>query len=210
MQSITTLLKLGHSRVTQAALVEMSRTNLEMMTDNATFPTPIPTLAEFEQGVRRLEKAVDEYRFNPSRLGKLERDVSFRALKALRRELGSYVQAQSRGDQELIASAGFEVERKAQPYGPLPAPEGVRAKALDYPGRISVSCRAVRGKQFYRYMICEGDPKVEANWLLRTTSSKNRVVIYGLESGKTYFFRVVAFGAAGASPVSDSATAKAA
>ncbi|MEO5584006.1 MAG: fibronectin type III domain-containing protein, partial [Flavobacteriales bacterium] len=58
--------------------------------------------------------------------------------------------------------------------------------------------------------ICEGDPKMEADWSLYATTGKNRVMVQGLESDKAYFFRAVAIGAAGESAVSDPATAKAA
>ncbi|MGV9012543.1 MAG: fibronectin type III domain-containing protein [Flavobacteriales bacterium] len=59
-------------------------------------------------------------------------------------------------------------------------------------------------------MPCSRNPELKSDWALWATTGKNRVVVNELSSDKVYFFRVVAIGAAGASPVSDSATAKAA
>jgi hypothetical protein len=55
-----------------------------------------------------------------------------------------------------------------------------------------------------------GDPNVAGNWKVLMLTSKNRVTVDKLTSNEVYFFRVKAIGAAGASPLSDSAQAKAA
>ncbi len=118
--------------------------------------------------------------------------------------------AWSAGDQDLITSAGFETVKSRQPIGQLPAPTDVRAVVRPYPGSLEVRFGGVKGRLSYKLYICKGDPLVEANWELYTVTGKTRVVVDGLESNATYCFRVMALGAAGASPVSDYATAKAA
>ena len=68
----------------------------------------------------------------------------------------------------------------------------------------------MKGRSTYELYYTEGDPLLEANWKLLAVSSKNRFSATGLASKKEYSFRVVARGAAGASPASIVATALAA
>lgn len=210
MKKVWYAVKLGHSRVTFQALVDMSRTNVTMMTGNAAFPTPNPALASVTSAADRLDTAIGAYDFSRSRLDKQERDIAFAELKTMRADLGAYVQTTSGGDPEQIMSAGFEMERTRQPLGQLPAPPDVRAIMRPYPGSLEVRFGGVKGRLSYLLYICSADPNVEANWHLNTTTGKTRVTVDGLESNTVYFFRVVALGAAGVSPVSDVASAKAA
>lgn len=202
--------KLGHTRLTYAGLVDKVRTNVTKLTGNADFATPIPTLAVLTAAADRLDAAVQAYDFSRSRLDKQERDIAFAELKGLHKDLGGYVQTVSNGDPEFITSAGFEMEANGRPLGLLPAPVDVRVTVRSYPGSLELSHKGVRGRLAYRTEICEGDPLVADNWKFYTVSGKTRVIVDGLESGKTYFFRVQALGAAGLSPVSDIASAKAA
>ncbi len=210
MKKIWYNLLLAHSRITFDALVSKSKTNVTELTGNPAFATPVPSLATFTAAIDRLVTAVAAYDYSRSRQDKLERDLAFADLKALRAELGAYVQSISAGDPELIVSAGFEEEKVPQPLGELPAPLNVLAMARPYPGSIEVKFSGVKGRLSYQAYICSGDPKVEADWSLVATTGKTRVIINGLESDRVYFFRVAALGATGLSPMSDSASAKAA
>ena len=210
MKKVFYLVKLGHTRVTAVALVKKSRTNVTKLTGNPAFTTPNPSLATITATADLLDEAMQSFDFTRSRLDKESRDTLFTELKEQRTLLGSYVQNESAGDQALISSAGFEMEKTREPFGQLPAPQNVRALVLPYPGHIEVRFGGVRGRIAYQLFICDGDPKQEADWSLHSTTGKNRVIFEGLESNKVYFFRAVAIGAAGASPVSDSASAKAA
>jgi len=158
----------------------------------------------------RLDTATQAYDFSRSRLDKQERDFAFADLKGLRQDLGGYVQTVSNGDAEVITSAGFLTEEARKPLGLLSAPGDVQAIVRPYPGSLELRYRGVRGRLAYQVYICDGDPLVESNWKLHTITGKVRVVFNGLTSGQNYFFRVEALGAAGVSPVSDMAQAKAA
>lgn len=210
MKQVFYKIKLGHSGATAEKLVDLSRTNVTMLTGNAAFATPVPPLASITAAADQLDAAVQAFDFSRSRLDKEVRDSAYTTLKGLRTDLGGYVQSIANGDQALITSAGFETVKQPQPLGRLSAPANVRAVALPYPGKVEVSFDGVKGRDAYSLYMCAGDPGVLANWSLHTTTGKNRIVVDGLDSDHRYYFRVVALGAAGASPVSDPATAKAA
>jgi hypothetical protein len=210
MKKVWYVVKPGLTRVTVKALVDKSRNNVKMLTGNAAFPDPKPKLGDVTELCDKLDGASQSYDFTRSRLDKEARDTYFEDLRGAIRDLSGYVQSQSSGDKDLIMSAGFDVEKSPAPFGQLPAPADVRALVRPYPGSIEVRFGGVKGRLSYQVFICSGDPKVESNWVLNTSTGKTRVMVDGLESNAMYFFRVVALGAAGFSPVSDVAFAKAA
>ena len=201
---------LGFTNVTPAALLDKGRNHVVMLTGNAEFPTPTPATAVLTVACDKLEAASNAYNFNRGKLEKEARDVAFTELKALIRELGGYVQSNCKGEKELILSTGFDVRRPNEPVGDLPAPGNLIASPTLYPGRIDLRWEGVKGRSAYEVYINDGDPSSESGWRLLLVTPKTRFIATSLTSNKTYAFRVVAIGPAGASPVSDVAIAKAA
>ncbi|MEO8066486.1 MAG: fibronectin type III domain-containing protein [Flavobacteriales bacterium] len=202
--------RLGTSVITPTALVEKGRNHVTMLTGNAAFATPTPTLPVLTAGCDALDTANQAYDFNRGKVEKEARDVAFLALKDLVRELAGYVQANCNNDKELIISAGFDVRRLPESLGLLPAPSNVRALVTPYPGRLEVRWNGVRGRKIYALESTSGDPLMEAGWSLLVQTGKNRWTVDGLTSNKVYSFRVKTIAAAGVSPVSDITSAKAA
>lgn len=202
--------RLGFTGVKPAELVGMGRTHVIKLTGNADFPTPTPKLLDITDACDALDAANNAYDFNRGKLEKEARDVSFQVLKSLIRELGGYVQANCKGEKELILSTGFDVRKPNEPVGPLPAAQNVRALVQPYPGRLEVRWDGVAGRSMYQLWMTSGDPVDPAGWKLLLQSTKNRHLVESLTSDKVYTFRVVVLGTAGASPVSDIASAKAA
>ena len=210
MATIIYTVRLGFSGVNPGALVEKGRNHVVMLTGNVTYPTPAPTLVAITAACDALDLANQAYEFNRGKLEKQTRDSAFLVLKDLIRELGGYVQSKCNGDKDLILSAGFDVRRSNDPIGQLPAPQNMRAIVTPYPGRLEVRWKGVRGRLMYQLYITHKDPLDPTGWTLLLQSSKNRHTVDGLESNTVYTFRAVALGAAGASPLSDIASAKAA
>lgn len=125
-------------------------------------------------------------------------------LKKAMEARAKYVEDETAGDAAKIPISGFAVaSTTAQPIGPLPRPENVKAAMTPTPGVIKVSCEPIKGTQTYIIEFREhldGTP-----WQQAKLSTKSRNDIPGLTSGKTYAFRIAAIGAAGQSPWSDEA-----
>ena len=200
--------RLGFSRITSAALVEKGRNHVVMLTGNLTYPTPTPKLIDLTAASDALDVANQAYDFNRGKVEKQTRDSAFLVLKDLIRELGGYVQSLCTGDKDLILSAGFDVRRSNDPVGLLPAPQNMRALVTPYPGRLEVRWKGVKNRNMYQLYMTDKDPQDPANWKLLLQSTRNAHTINDLESNKVYTFRTVALGAAGASPLSDIASAK--
>lgn len=211
MKKVFYFVNAGLARITSTNLVKKVRNCVTMTTGNAAFATPTPTLASMTALADTLDAANQAYEFTRSKLEKDLRDASFAELKDMLHEFSGYVQATSDGDRDVILSAGLDVRRGNAPRGPLPAPQDVRALVTPFPGRLDLRWKGVRGRSAYIVEFTKGDPKdpVEG-WSQLAVTSKNRFTVTGLESNTTYAFRVAAQGAAGASPCSDVAVAKAA
>ncbi|HMC97449.1 MAG TPA: fibronectin type III domain-containing protein [Flavobacteriales bacterium] len=210
MKNVYYIVKLGLDRITPSALLVKARNMVTQMTGNASFTTPVPPLATVTTAGDALEAAINAHDLNPGPSELIDRNLAFENVKGLLVDLSGYVQAASGGDLDKIKSAGCAVRKSNSPIGQLPAPRKLLAITTRYPGRIEVQWGGVRGRNTYSLEICVGDPNVEANWSLLALTSKNRYTADALESDKVYYFRVTAIGAAGASPVSDQANAKAA
>lgn len=207
MKRIQYIVTLGFDRVTVKALIGKARNSVTMMTGNALYPTPEPTLASITTDADALATADEAYDFNRGRIEKETRDLAFMALKSSYRNLGAYVQVASAGDKDAILTAGFGVRRKGSPMGIPEAPVNVLASATRFPRQIEVRWNASKGRLLYMVYQIKGDPTVEDGWVLIGETGKNRMVVDGLDRFQTYSFRVVAIGAAGASQASDAASA---
>ncbi|MBK8340980.1 MAG: hypothetical protein IPK99_13700 [Flavobacteriales bacterium] len=65
MKKILYTVKLGFTKLTAAALVGKGRTNVEMMTGNVTYATPIPPLATHHRRLRHARCGEQCLRFLP-------------------------------------------------------------------------------------------------------------------------------------------------
>lgn len=203
------LVKMGLDGLTPTALVEKGRALEQGCTGNADVTLPAGFLASLGDACTALEVANIAVRDNGGRQDHLVRAERKRDLEALIRELAGYVQAQCGDDPEKITRTGFGTRKRPSPPERLPAVGNLRAVVSVYPGTIDVRWSGVAKVRLYELSYTT-DPNDAASWTLLVMTSKNRYTATGLASNTVYYFRVVAIGAAGASPVSDVANAKAA
>ena len=92
------------------------------------------------------------------------------------------------------------------PVGPMPKVEGLTATAGDAEGSVDLAWNSIRrGLQNFLIELSE-DPAGLTGWRFAANSRKSSATIEGLTSGKRYWFRVTAEGAAGPGPASTPAT----
>lgn len=118
------------------------------------------------------------------------------------RARATYVDDTSGGDPSKIPLGGFAVAAAAQPIGPLPAPENVKAVMSTYTGAIKTSCNVVDGTKTY---ITECRVHLSAAPFAQCAIGPRKNTNAGLTSGTVYAFRMAALGTAGQSPWSDEA-----
>lgn len=103
------------------------------------------------------------------------------------------MQQVSEGDEAIILSSGFDVNKKPGVIGPLPKASGLSIKAGDNKGPVLLNCKVVAHADFYEFEYTSAPSNAASIWL-KQTSTKHRMLIDGLTSGKQYVFRVAGAG----------------
>ena len=215
MKKVWYIVKPGFSRITATTLVSKGRNSVTMMATNPAFLAPNPTpsnpkLVDVTAAGDKLEAAMDAYDFNRGKVEKEARDLAFEEMKIIYRDLGGYVQMASKGEKDLIVSAGFETVKSATlPIVPT-VPGNMRADATKVFGQAEVRWGASKGHRLYKLYQTAGDPTLETGWELIAETGKVRYIVDGLTRFETYSWRVVAVGVAGISMPSEAASATAA
>jgi hypothetical protein len=158
------------------------------MTGNIYFPNPMPPLIEITETITSYDAALIK-----AENGTAEDRViknSWRAkLEGQMKDLSMYVQIASKGDDVIVSSSGLDVNRKPGAIGPLQKPVNVSVKMGNNMGSVWVSCDAIPSASFYEYDYAEVTADGTLNWIHKT-STKHKILIEGLTSGKQYVFRV--------------------
>lgn len=207
MKSPIETVREGTKRLSSSDLASKGRILIRQMTGNAHFANPVPSLAEMQRVVEALEAINVDQQHNPSRLGRIERDLRSAELCMLIKGLAGYVQGISGGELAVILSSGFEVKRKRHASQPMVAPENMRTIRTQETGVISIRWNAVKNRLLYKVQVNKGDPNDQDAWELLCETSRNYLRLEDLEERRVYHFRALAFGALGAGPWSDFASA---
>jgi hypothetical protein len=161
-------------------------------------------LADVTTAVDSLEVA-NETAMDGSRQAILDRDAKKAALLSLLRNLGAYVQSQSKSSRAVIMSSGFHTTKFPVPYGPLPAPLNLRLLPTGTSGQLDLRMDRVRGVTAgYTVQTAEDSEGPYTDYII---SSKSRVLLTALTPARTYWVRARANGAIGPSGWSNPATA---
>jgi hypothetical protein len=184
--------KIGFSGLSVPNQIERARNIVTLMTGNASYTTPNPTLAVVTTAVDALETA-----FNQSR----NRDKAKMVTMRLRRkemlyqvvQLASYVQDASGGDPEKILSSGYSVAGAKTPHPVVPA-EVTNVRLSD--GAVSGSIRIDWDKAAYTvlYVILVSTEADFSKEDVMGITTKTRKEIGGFTSGTRYWIKVVPMG----------------
>jgi len=161
---------------------------IDKMSGNQNFPNPTPSLQEIRDTnisyIASLAKAdkgsADDRVIKNNWRAKVESQM---------KELSLYVQITSKGDDVIVSSSGLDVNKKPMAVGALPKPENVTVKIGNNMGSVWASCDAIPSASFYEFDYAEVTADGVLNWIHKT-STKHKILIEGLTSGKQYVFRV--------------------
>ena len=186
---------LSFARKIDTDLIAFVRNVITLMTGNATYPTPSPTLATVTTSVNDFETAVHDA-LDGGKIAIATRNAARQALLALMRQLAAYVQGNC--DSELLAllSSGFDAVRAPSPVGTLPAPQNPRLGLTDKSGELLFRFDRVKNANNYSIQTA---PAATGPWEDEDLSTASRVIIGGLTPGEVIWARACANGSAGAS-----------
>ena len=202
--------KLELKERTNTETIALAKTVATKLTDHAaTFPAPNPAPTALTQAADALVTAEQERAALEKSV--LNKTVQIRALRdALDDTLTAaarYVSGIANGNAEIITLAGMTPSAGGpSPVGPLPKVENLRATQGDEPGEIDLAWDPIR-RGLKSYLIeLSTSADGQSDWDFVKVETKSKTTLVGLESGKRYWFRVKAVGAAGEAPASEIAT----
>jgi hypothetical protein len=178
-------------------LIGFLRNVIAKMTANPAYqtPPPNPSLADMAAAVDDLEKK-NQASMNGGTVETAIRRAQQAVVVNMGRQLANYVDTQSNGALDVLLSSGFLAVR-------APSPSAIPGS----PGNPTLSYGGVKGQLIFRF---SGDYNVrnfsiqhaesaDGPWIDDGLSTSTRVVLDNLTSGKTYWARACANGAAGTS-----------
>ena len=197
------LIKLGLDGMPVADKIQFGRQIAQAINGNPNFPTPTPPLAVLEDKSTALELGYNAAQTarQAAKTKTTMQDDCAAELDWVITQMALYVESASGGDKAKIESGGFSVKNPPAPIGTLPAPVDLQVVPSEHSGTADVAWKPVRGAKAYMIERAEDAPALD--WGLIGTSTKKEASLNSMQSGRKYWFRVAAIGAAGQSAYSD-------
>jgi hypothetical protein len=192
MSDAKVLINFSSSVYTDLEVGNKSDDIIEMMTNNPNFQIPLPELDAVRVANTTYQTSLINLK-NGTKEDTAIKNQNRRVLEKALKNLGLYVQIKSNGDEAIILSSGFDVAGKRVPVGKLPKPEGFGVKVGVAKGTVVVYCIAITYANFYEVEYAEVQADGTRNWI-KLTSTKHKLEITGLASGKQYVFRMAGGG----------------
>ncbi len=114
-------------------------------------------------------------------------------LIAMLKQIATHVQVISDGDSLIILNSGYDVKKKWSKVGPLSKPTNFKIKQGGNKGSIYLVCNPIAGARLYEFEYTEGIPTPNSIWI-KVSSTKRKITIDELISGKQYTFRIAGGG----------------
>ena len=165
---------------------------LEKMTNNPNFPNTTPLLESLKQHTDNYYAALVNSQKGSVYDTQVKKD-NRKMLETTLNELAEYVQLNSKGDEIMILSSGFNINRKPALIGQLDKVRNLRVLPGYNSGIVMLNCNVVPHTRLYVFEYCLAHVNEESRWI-RVLSSKRKIYIEGLERGKEYAFRAAAAG----------------
>lgn len=187
--------------------IAKGRQIVSAMTNNPSFPSPNPPLAEVTADLDELTQAFALVQAAKSEITTRvvsQENAEAKVDQALTK-LANYVESIAGRDDTLITSAGMETKAgRSAPTVPA-VPQAVGANAGDHEGEIELFWKTVANARSYT-IEASLDPTAGTSWTHVGIATSAGKVIANLTSGKRYWFRVAAVSAGGQSGWSEHGT----
>ena len=189
--------KLSLSTLNPQEIIELTTQIVTMMTGNANFTTPNPTLAAITTQKNTTNTSITAYDTAKAAADAAlaTRDANVSTLKNMLTQLVGYVENVTGGDAAKIESAGMAVRASSTaPVGPMTQVLDLVLSEGDFDGTLDGVWKPLRGAKSYEIQI-SADPPTGTSWAAKMTASKSSATVEGLTSGAKLWARVRAVGA---------------
>jgi hypothetical protein len=192
MSDAKVLINFSSSTYTDLGVANKASNITEQMTNNPNFPIPLKELDDMTMANTAYQISLNKIE-NGTKEDTVIKNQNRLTLEKAMRNLALYVQVKSNGNEAIILNSGFDVAGKHVPVGKLPKPEGFGVKVDVAKGTVVVYCASIANASFYEVEYAEAVADGTRNWT-KLTTTKHKLEITGLTSGKQYVFRMTGAG----------------
>lgn len=185
----------GFFKLTPAKLVEFSRNVAVLLTGNANFPTPVPTLSAFTAAIDKLDDLIQKA-MSGDRIMIAARNVARNELLLVLVDLGAYVQAACLNSLAIFLTSGFDAIRGRSSSFVPSTPTNARLSQGNDSGSLVFQFKKTRNTQSCSIQIASSP---NGPWTDYSVTSKSKATLSGLPTLAVTWARVKANGAAGSS-----------
>lgn len=162
------------------------------MTDNANYPSPMPTLDEVNAAAIAFGDACAKT--GSDREKTFIKKTKRQALESLLQALAWYVQCHCQNNMGILLSSGFSSRKTRTPVGTLDKPMYFKVEDGPNPGTIKLSIAKLAGAASYIFQYAAAPVDESTQWTTSTGTART-CTIEGLMGGQRYAFRVAGVGA---------------
>lgn len=199
-------IKLNFKSYSDYALLALCQACILALTGNLNFPTTSPALAILQTLVNDYQAALAA----AAEGGK----TNVQAKKAKKKELVTAMLAlainlmdTAQGDELKLTSTGLPLTKTRTPLPPIGIPVIVTIENGAGLGELDIAIKKVIGALLYVFQYTQDPLTADSEWLSQNSTSI-RTTLTGLESGKKYWIRVIAYGSADQMTMSDPALSR--
>ena len=185
-------IKFDFYKYADPALLVLVQAILLALTGNLFFPTTAPTLAVLQTAINAYADALSAAQ-NRGKNEVAAKNARRQELIELLISLGNDITQQANGNEEALVSSAFPLTKTRQPQIPL----GIVVIASIEPGlnagQLDIKINALPGAKTFLYQYTEDPLSPDSEWISQN-SPRIKETISGLQTGKRYWIRVVAYG----------------
>ncbi len=186
---------LGFTKLSNDALIMFFDNVLAMMTGNASYTAPSPTLPTFQAALDAFRTAVQEAMSGDRVKISTRRDARV-TLLSFGRNLAAYVQGHCNEDVTTLLSSGFHAARRPSPSVIPIAPRNPRTAAGPTSGTVYLRHQKSPNATNYTVQMATTPAGPFTDYALTTST---RTLVEEIVPGTTVYLRAQAHGAAGSS-----------
>ena len=180
------------SKYTDARLYSKANHIIDKMYGNPHFADIQPLLTALRQATTTYIALLAKTQ-SGSKEATAQKNQAREVLIVLLKQIAARVQTISDGDRNIILSTGYDVNKKWSKVGSLSKPANFKLKQGSNKGSIYLVCDPIAGAGFYQFEYTEGIPTPNSIWM-KQSSTRRKITIDGLISGKQYTFRMAGGG----------------
>ncbi|MBO9681469.1 MAG: fibronectin type III domain-containing protein [Flavisolibacter sp.] len=194
-------IKLGFLRYADAKLLAIVEACITALTGNIFYPVITPSLATvqtlFTEYSTSLATAAEGGKTNVA-----AKNAKKKELAALMTSLALCLMQLADGDELKLVSTGLPLTKTPSPVPPIGVPLIAKIEGGLSAGELDVTIKRLPGAILYVYQYTL-DPLTENSEWISQNSTYVKLTLTGLENGKRYWIRVVAYGSNEQMTISD-------